>query len=77
MIEVEETMNLISALQEGAPISQLERVLDGPTMRRMFPVVGIGLARGLQYLGAVRHPGRREELDESGRLVVAYLDDLM
>ncbi len=77
MIEAEDTLTLISALEAGAPKSRIEELLDGPVLRHMFPAVGIPLDLGLRYLEAVRSPARPEGLDETENMVVGYLTELI
>jgi Putative zinc dependent peptidase (DUF5700) len=77
MIDAEGTLAFVSALEEQAPSSRIEALLQRPDLRLMFPAVGIPTAQGLALLEAIRDPARRESLDEDGRMIAGYLDDLV
>ena len=77
MIEAEETLALLSALEEGAPAAKFEQLMRGPELGRVFPSVGIPDALGFECLLAVHDSIRREHLDEEGKMVVSYLEGLV
>lgn len=77
MIDAEETLALISALEEGTPRSRLEQLLQGPTLSRMFPVVGAPVDQGLECLAAVGHKESQGALDDRGRMIVDYFEELV
>src|SRR5271157_833629 len=77
MIEAEDTLAFVSALEEQAPTSRFESLFQRPELCLMFPAVGIPTAQGIELLEAIRDPARRGDLDEEGRMVAAYLDDLV
>ena len=77
MIEAEGTLAILQALEEPAETSRLEDLLREPDLSRMFPAVGISRSRGLGYLEAVRHVSPRENLDETGREVLSYFEELI
>jgi Putative zinc dependent peptidase (DUF5700) len=77
MIEADETMAFISALEERAPRARFASLLEGSELSRMFPAVGIPTADGLALIEMVNDPALRGGLDEGGRTVAAYLDELV
>ena len=77
MIDADETLALLAALDEGAPAEKLEALMRGTELDRVFPSAGISRAFGLDCLLAVNDDARRLKLDESGKSVVGYLENLV
>jgi hypothetical protein len=77
MIEAEDTLAFVSALQERAPTSRFESLFEKPELSLMFPAVGIPTARGIKLLEAMLDPARGGNFDEEDRMVATYLDELV
>ena len=49
----------------------------GPELSRMFPAMGIPYPFGLECLRAIHSAAQRERLDDTGKMVVSYVDELV
>ena len=77
MIEAEETLALLAALEEGASAERLQALMQGSELKRVFPSAGIPNSLGHDCLLAVGDVDRRQQLEESGRMIVEYLEGLV
>ena len=77
MVEADETLELLTALEERASAPRLKELFERPELRRVFPALGLPTAAALALLEKVVDPDSRHGLDEVGTMLADYVGALV